>query len=93
MTVRLARVAVENWEKLDGYAVGHNMPDLRELPLERFANFVYWFVTREAAAEEVEKFRARLWVPPKGVTPTSGPWSREAELSAFAAVRNRIGAK
>lgn len=92
MTARLSMLAMEHWATLDGYAVGHGVPDLRTLSLARFTNFVWWFFTRNGAETEVEKFRARLWRPPVGEVPDArSPWSAENEAASFAAVKRSLG--
>jgi hypothetical protein len=74
--------------------VAHGV-DLRVLPLDRFCNFVWWAVTHEGAENEVQRFRARLWMPPPGtvVIPAKSPWSAENEMSAFGALRAQLGGK
>lgn len=68
------------------------MPDLRDLPLGRICNFVYWFLTRDGAPDDVDKFRAKLWQPPRGVVAdTRSPWSPENEKSAFSSARAALG--
>lgn len=88
MSVRLAGLALAHWADLDGYAVSRNMPPLATLPLDRFNNFVWWFLTREGDPKEIEKFRLRLWRPPPGRAPTQdSPWSAENETKAFAGLK------
>lgn len=62
------------------------MPDLRTLPLERFCAFVWYVLTKGADEQAKEKFKAVLWRPPVGEV-GQGPWSSEAETSAFAAFK------
>ena len=77
---------------VDGFALAQSMPDLRETDLDRFCNFIYWFMTKEADSESVEKFRAKLWQPPVGmVADKRSPWSPEAETSSFSSVRASLG--
>jgi hypothetical protein len=86
--------AVDQWELIDGYAAGHNMPDLRTLPLARFCNFIWWIATRNANEAEHAKMKAQLWRPPP---PPPGrpapaidrrsPWSAESETAGFAALK------
>lgn len=91
MTVRLARLAVENWAQMDGFAVSQNLPDLRTMPLDRFCSFVQWFATRNAESEaDIAKFEAALWTPPKGQA-GQGPWAPEAENAAFAGLKAGLG--
>lgn len=81
-------MALESWAVLDGYAVSHGMPHLLDLPLDRFANYVYWMATKNLDEQGIEKFRAKLWRPPRGEAPAPGsPWSPEAETSAFQALK------
>lgn len=93
MIARLGHLATEKWADLDGYAVAHNMPSLRRLPLERFCNFVWYMFTRNANdPAAVDKFRASLWMPPKGeVPPPQSPWSAENESKAFGALKAGLG--
>lgn len=93
--MRYAQIALTNWETLDGFAVSQGMGDLRELPVNRFNNFIWWWATRNAGeASEVERFRAQLWRPPAGVTEhhPDSPWSPEAEADAFEALRTQLNA-
>lgn len=70
------------------------MPDLRLLPLDRFSNFVYWMATRNSDATDIEKFRAKLWRPPKGeiVTDSRSPWAPQNEQQGFSALKLALGA-
>lgn len=61
-----------------------------DLPIDRFLNLVYWFIVREGDPEDIEKFKIRLWRPPPGVEPTSGPWSPEAETQSFRAFSAQV---
>lgn len=90
MTQRLVAIAVEHWRDLDGYAVGHNLPELDTMPLSRFCNFIWWWLTRNADQKERDKLERRIYMPPKGVAPTTGPWSAEAEKSAFSALQQGL---
>lgn len=78
-----------NWGTLDGYAVAHGLPDLRELPLERFLNFVWYMMTRNSEPKEIERLKQTLWVPPKSERakpiPKNSPWSAENETAALKA--------
>lgn len=88
----MMNLLVSRWDALDGFAVAHNMPDLRELHLGRLANFVYWRMTGEADEKSIEKFRARLWQPPKGqVADSRSPWSAENESASFASAKAMLG--
>lgn len=91
MTARLAASALGHWEELDGFALAHQMPPLAELPLDRFCNFVYWRITDGAEAPELAKFRAQLWMPPRGVEPDKrSPWSPDNELAALQAFKKQV---
>jgi len=86
--------AAQQWATIDGYAVGHAMKDIRTLPLERFCNFIWYLVTKNANEQEQTKARAQLWRPPPvpaGTVappiPKQSPWSAESETSAFAALK------
>ena len=91
MTQRLLALAVEHWKDLDGYAVSHGMPTLTELPFDRFCNYVWWWSVKGADEKQREKFESRLYMPPKGVAVEQGPWSVDAETSAFSSLRQSRG--
>lgn len=90
MTQRLVAIAVEHWPDIDGYAVSRGLGRLEDMPLDRFANFVWWWVTHGADEKERDKFRIRLWRPPKGEV-GQGPWSAEAETKAFQGLKQALG--
>lgn len=86
--------ALQHWDVIDGYAVGHNVPDVRTLPLDRFCNFIWWLSTRNANETDQAKARAQLWRPPpvvpgKVATPIDprSPWSAENEAKALASLK------
>ena len=93
MIARYGQIARQNWEDLDGYAVGHGMPPLTSLPLDRFCNWVWWMLTREANESDRQKIRAKIWRPPpeenKPIDPRS-PWSAENEMKAFSALKAQL---
>ena len=90
MTTRLVQLALEEWSEIDGWATGHGL-NLEKLPLGRFCNFVQWWATQGAEEADKQKFRAHLWIPPKGQAPDpSGPWSAEAEQRAFKALQAKV---
>lgn len=93
--IRYGQIAAEHWETLDGYCVAHNVPDLREMELDRFCNFVWWWATRNAQdQQEIEKLRAQLWRPPPGQVPhPESPWSPENESKAFSSFKAQVGPK
>lgn len=52
---------------------------------------MWWFITKGAEQSEVEKFKARLWIPPKGATPDRrSPWAAENEAAAFKALKSAL---
>lgn len=68
------------------------MPDLEDLPLDRFCNYVYWSATRNSSQVDIEKFRARIWRPPKGeAADERSPWSEKNETGAFQALKAGLG--
>lgn len=90
--MRLAELAIEHWRELDGYAASRNMPELTDLPLGRFCNFVLWWATKDMQDEQSYlTFEAQLWRPPKGQAVDEGPWSPQAETEAFQALRKMTG--
>lgn len=92
MTIRLCAVVVDNYADIDGYAVGHGLPDLETLPLGRLTNFVWWLMAKDKSAADRAKLRGRIWLPPKGevITPES-PWSAQNETKAFGAFKAATG--
>lgn len=89
--MRLVSSALASWDELDGYAVAHNMGYLQLLPLDRFLNFTWHMLTRNADKKERTKIDAKLWAPPpeergKPISAKS-PWSAENELKAFAGLQ------
>lgn len=93
--------AIARWEEFDGYAVAHNMPDIRMLPLERFCSFIYWMLTRDADESSRAKLNAQLWMPPPEFEPEAvvdavadsrSPWNPENEGKALSAFKAQFGA-
>lgn len=80
------------WPFIDGFAVSIGV-DLLDLPLARFTNFIWWLMTKDGQKTEVEKLRAKLWMPPVGEVeiPKESPWSPEKETGAFAALKAGLG--
>lgn len=72
---------------LDGYAAAHGGTDLREMPLSRFLNYVWWYFTRNAEKKDRDKFESQVFMPPRGVVPVKGPWTAEAETQGFQSLR------
>lgn len=90
MTVRLAGLALSEWDTLDGFATSRNMPELADLSLSRLCSFVYWYATNGRDQKDVDKFRNQLWRPPAGSVepiPDESPWSADNETRAFAAFK------
>lgn len=54
-----------------------------DLPVDRFLNLAYHFLTRNGSKEEIDKIERTLWMPPKGVAVDRGPWSKQSEEKAF----------
>lgn len=75
---------------LDGYAVGHGIGDLRELPLDRFVNFVWWWATHGMEKKDRDTFEQRVYMPPKGVVPEKGPWTAEAETQGLMGLKRSL---
>lgn len=87
MTVRLSQVALTYWADLDGLAVSRNMPPLQSLPVDRFCNFVWWWMTRNADEAERKRLQARIWQPPLDYVPKTGPWAAQNESSSFQSLK------
>lgn len=66
--------------------------DTLALPMDRFLSLIYWWLTDGVSPQEIERFNIRLWMPPKGVVPTQGPWTPEAETSAFKSLKGALNA-
>ena len=92
MTARLVATARAHWLTLDGYAVAHNMGRLEDLEVSRFNSFVYWWFTHDLDANQLAKFRARLFQPPKGfVAPANSLWSADNERNSLRAFASQMG--
>lgn len=92
MTHRLVRFANDNWMALDGWAASQNVDPL-DLGADRFLSLVYHFATKDGDEAGIDKFDARLWMPPVGVAAVKGPWTAEAETSAFRAFAAEVTQK
>jgi len=94
VTARLLATAQAHWPSFDGWAASTMAgQDPLMLPLDRFLNLVYYWLVRDAPADEVEKFDRRLWRPPPGVRPAEGsPWSAERESAAFGSFAAQVRA-
>jgi hypothetical protein len=60
------------------------------LPVGRFCNLVWFWMTDGAERTDVEKLEIQLWTPPVGEE-GQGVWSAEAEMEAFNALRTALG--
>lgn len=83
-------MALDHWDTLGGEAVARNLPNLARMDLMRMTQFVWWRLTKDQDHNEMEKLKARLWQPPPGEV-GQGPWSPEAETSAFSALKSALG--
>lgn len=85
------QTALAEWAYIDGLAASQGI-DLLDLPLARFTNYIWWLMTRDQEKAQVEKIRAKLWMPPKGeAAPPGSPWSPENELAAIRAFQAQVG--
>lgn len=90
VTQALINTASEHWVSIDGWLASRGIEPM-DLPIDRWLNLIYHWATREADATEIAKFDARLWQPPPGEVPTEGPWTPEAEASAFSGLKKQLG--
>jgi len=90
VTLRLAAHVLEHWREFDGWAAARGLPDPLTLRVARFINLVWFWMTDGADPAEVRKLEARVWVPPSGEV-ARGPWSADAEMAAFDALRSKLG--
>lgn len=90
---RYIALARDNWNEIDGWAVSQQI-EILDLTTDRFCNLLWWYATRNAEdPSDVKRFEARLWQPPKGVVPTSGPWEAQAETDALSALKAQLTGK
>lgn len=86
----MAGIVTDNWRAITGQAISQGV-DLRTLDLDMFCSYVWWWSTQGAEKEsDIAKFESQLWRPPPGKV-AQGPWSAEAETSAFAALKAGLG--
>ncbi len=83
------------WDDLDGWAAAHGLPDLEDIPLRRFCNLVWWFITQGRNEQDIARVRARLWQPPKEAPQESlkdarSPWNPENEKAALGAFMAQV---
>lgn len=89
MTFRLLALALESWMEFDGWAAARKV-DPVELRPGRLLNLIWHWATEGGDPKEIQKFRLRVWQPPKNVEVTSGPWSAEAEMGAFSSLKAQL---
>lgn len=59
--------------------------------MDRAANLVWYWATRNADEKGLEQFRIRLWQPPANApAPKTGPWSAEEETQAFRSLKASV---
>lgn len=89
--MRLVSSALGVWDELDGFAASQNMGYLQLMPLDRFLNFVWHMLVRNADKKERTKIEVKLWAPPpeERGRPISAksPWSAENEKNSFASLK------
>lgn len=90
VTLRLLDLAKRHWDQFDGWC---REIDPMDLPVHRMLSFVYHWATQNADEDGLKKWERRLWMPPKGVEATEGPWAREAEMSAFRGLASELNVK
>jgi len=54
-------------------------------------NLVWYWLMKDRDEKERHQIEARLHLPPVGVTPTTGPWSAEAEMNSFHKLKQSLG--
>ena len=83
---RLITSARQDWARFDGWAAAQGVDPI-DLPMDRFCNLVYYWLTRGADPRRRDEIDRTLERPPAGATATlddsGSPWSAESELSAF----------
>lgn len=72
--------------------MARNVPRLETLDLDRFCNLVWYWATANAERADVEKLRAKVWMPPPSAPiPKNSPWSPESESQAFGSLKKALG--
>lgn len=80
---RLLSASVGEWGSFDGWAASRGV-DPVDLPLDRYCNLVYFWLTQNAPPEKREEVDEMLYRDAEGKpSEDSGPWAAEAELAAF----------
>lgn len=78
-----------DWTEFDGWAVTQGFDPL-DLPVDRLLSVIYFWATKDGDESGKARFDTRLYMPPKGVAPTVGPWTAEAETSAFSSFKAQM---
>ena len=85
---RLVASLDHHWTSFNGWAVSQGL-DLLELHLDALLDLIYYWLTKDATEDDVEKLNSQLWLPPRSAAkkplPKSSPWSDDATLASFAA--------
>lgn len=90
---RLVATLDHHWTRFNGWAVSQGI-DILDLPLDALLDLTYYWLTKDAGEEDVEKLDSRLWMPPvkaKAKTVTNSPWSDEATQASLAAFMGAAG--
>lgn len=89
--MRYGQIGVDHWPDLSGEAIARGLGDIRKWPLSDYCAFVWWWATNGRDQRDVEKFRNRLWQPPKGTPiPKQSPWSAENEAKSFQSLKSAL---
>lgn len=69
------------------------MPELEELSLPRFCNYVWFMVSKNKEEQDRKTLHAQIWRPPTTgePIPESSPWSAENENKSLAALKSSAG--
>lgn len=95
MTLKLLGLAERHWSTIEGWWTTQRSKDLWDLPPYKMLSVIYYWATQGADEQSLAKFDRQLWVPPPGYDKpiTEGPWTAEAETSAFKAFATDVGIK
>jgi len=87
-------MGIAEWQNLNGYHLGNTGLSARKLSLNDFSDLAWWYCTKEGDPKEVEKFKRRLWIPPKGaVIPENSPWSSKNTAASVNSLRAAVTGK
>jgi hypothetical protein len=86
----LVAIAEDHWRDFDGWAASQGV-DPEELEYERFVNLIWYWLMRDRDDKERASIESRLYLPPRGITPTTGPWSAQAEMASFSSLKQALG--